>query len=37
MNTSPAFAGMPAQTKTAILEILIETKKDLPSYWKRKD
>lgn len=37
MDTSPAFARIPAETRNAILEILIETKKDLPSYWKRMD
>jgi hypothetical protein len=36
-DTSPAFARIPAETKKAIIEILIETKKELPSYWKRKD
>ena len=35
-DTSPAFARIPAETKKAIIEILIETKKELPSYWKRK-
>lgn len=37
MDTSPAFARIPTETRSAILEILIETKKDLPSYWKRMD
>lgn len=35
-DTSPAFARIPAETRQAIIEILIETKKELPSYWKRK-
>ena len=34
-DTSPAFARIPAETRQAIREILIETKKDIPSSWKR--
>jgi len=36
-DTSPAFARIPAENRRAIIEILIETKKELPSYWKRKN
>ncbi|MDB6029589.1 MAG: hypothetical protein JWM68_5812 [Verrucomicrobiales bacterium] len=31
---SPDFAEIPRKTKRAILEILAETKKDLPEYWR---
>ncbi|MBL9168372.1 MAG: hypothetical protein JNN07_11575 [Verrucomicrobiales bacterium] len=33
-DTGPAFAGIPSETKQAIREILTETKKDVPPYWK---
>ena len=33
-DESTDFAAIPRKTKRAILEILIETKKDLPSYWR---
>jgi hypothetical protein len=32
-DTDPAFARIPAEAKRAILEILIETKADIPVYW----
>ena len=35
-DTGPAFTRIPAETRQAIREILIETKKDIPPYWKRK-
>lgn len=35
-DTGPAFARIPAENRRALIEILIETKKELPSYWKRK-
>ncbi len=33
-DTNPAFARIPAETKKAIIEILLETKQELPAYWK---
>ena len=36
-DTDPAFARIPAEHRRAILEILTETKEELPSYWKRKN
>lgn len=33
-DTSPEFASLPAETRQAILEILIETKPNLPGYWR---
>jgi hypothetical protein len=35
-NTDPQFARLTAQDRTAILEILRETKKELPDYWRIK-
>jgi len=35
-DTTPDFEKLPAQTRLAIREILIETKSGLPDYWKRK-
>ncbi len=35
-DPSAAFAEIPKKTKRAIFEILSETKKDLPDYWKKK-
>jgi hypothetical protein len=33
-DTSPAFESIPAETRQAIREIIGETKKGLPAYWK---
>lgn len=33
-DSSPAFENIPTQTRQAIREILIDTKKGLPGYWK---
>lgn len=33
-DTSPEFANIPAETRQAILEILVETKPNLPGYWR---
>ena len=33
-DQSPEFAGLPAQSRQAILSILLETKPDLPAEWK---
>ena len=35
-DTTPEFENIPAQSRRAIREILVETKTDLPDYWKRK-
>jgi len=35
-DTTPAFENIPAQTRQAIREILVETKTGLPDYWKRR-
>jgi hypothetical protein len=35
-DTTPGFENLPAPTRRAIREILVETKMDLPEYWKRK-
>ena len=35
-DTSADFQKIPAQTRHAIHEILVETKRDLPDYWKAK-
>ena len=35
-DTTSEFENIPAQTRRAIREILVETKTDLPDYWKRK-
>jgi hypothetical protein len=35
-DTSPDFENVPAQTRRAIREILVETKTGLPDYWKGK-
>jgi hypothetical protein len=34
-DTSKEFAHLSAEDRQAIVEILRETKKDLPAYWKR--
>jgi hypothetical protein len=36
-DTTPEFENVPAQTRQAVREILVETKTGLPDYWKRKD
>ena len=33
-DTSPEFANIPTDTRQAILEILVETKLNLPGYWR---
>lgn len=33
-DTSPEFKSLSAETRTAIREILVQTKKDLPAYWR---
>ena len=33
-DTSPEFAGISPETRRAILEILVETKPNLPGYWR---
>lgn len=33
-DTSPEFANIPSDTRQAILEILLETKPNLPAYWR---
>ncbi len=33
-DASPEFANIPAETRQAILEILVETKPNLPAYWR---
>ncbi len=35
-DTSPAFTGISGEAKRAILSILIDTKPDLPDYWRAK-
>ena len=35
-DPTPEFENIPAQTRRAIREILVETKTGLPDYWKRK-
>ena len=34
-DESPDFSNLSAKTRRAILEILVETKEGLPSYWKK--
>jgi hypothetical protein len=34
-DPSPDFANIPAEHRTAVRDILLETKKGLPAYWKR--
>lgn len=36
-DTKPDFQKIPAETKRAILEILVDTKKNLPAYWKAEE
>jgi hypothetical protein len=36
-NTSPRFVRLSANDRQAIKEILLATKKDLPSYWRSRD
>ena len=33
-DADPEFQKIPSETKQAILEILIDTRKGLPAYWK---
>mgnify|MGYP000390831836 CR=1 FL=1 len=33
-DTSGEFKSLPAETRVAIREILVQTKKDLPAYWR---
>ncbi|MDB6030246.1 MAG: hypothetical protein JWM16_584, partial [Verrucomicrobiales bacterium] len=33
-DSDPEFQKIPAETRRAILEILVDTKKNLPAYWK---
>jgi hypothetical protein len=33
-DTKPEFQNIPTETRLAIREILVDTKKDLPAYWK---
>jgi hypothetical protein len=35
-DPSSEFGSIPAQSRQAIREILVETKTGLPDYWKRK-